>query len=132
MILNKAVSKIDYSGEDITVTTVDGSTFTADKIIVTVPLGVLQASKITFTPALAASKTDAIKRLGMGVMEKLWLEFPTAFWTNDLNSDWIAYVSDTPGQWVESLNVYKYLKKPILLMFNIGQAAKDLQKLTDA
>ena len=41
MILNKAVSKIDYTGAEITVTTVDGSTFTADKVIVTVPLGVL-------------------------------------------------------------------------------------------
>ncbi len=67
----------------------------------------------------------------MGVMEKLWLEFPSAFWTNDLNSDWIAYVSDTTGLWVESLNIYKYTKKPILVMFNVGQTAKDLHKLTD-
>lgn len=121
MILNKTVSKIDYSGENSTkITIVDGSTYIADKVIVTVPLGVLQAKKITFIPALASSKTDAIKRLGMGVMEKLWLEFPTAFWTNDLNNDWIAYVNDVPGLWVESLNIYKYTKKPILVMFNVG------------
>jgi monoamine oxidase len=104
----------------VSVTTADGSKYTADTVLVTVPLGVLQANKIAFTPALSQTKTDAIKRLGMGLMDKLWLEFPTAFWTNDLNSDWISYVSDTPGQWVESLNVYKYTKKPVLLMFNIG------------
>lgn len=74
--------------------TIDGSVYVADKVIVTVPLGVLKAQKITFTPPLATSKTDAISRLDMGVMEKLWLEFPSAFWTKDLNSDWIDYISD--------------------------------------
>lgn len=64
-------------------------------------------------------------------MDKLWLEFPSAFWVNDYNTDWISYVSDTPGQWVETLNVYKYLKKPVLLMFNIGQAAKNFSVMTD-
>jgi len=61
----------------------------------------------------------------MGVMDKLWLEFPTAFWSNDLNADWIGYISETPGEWVETLNVYKYIQKPVLLMFNIGQSAKN-------
>jgi hypothetical protein len=30
-----------------------------------------------------------------------------------------------------TLNVYKYLKKPVLIMFNIGDAAKDLAEMTD-
>jgi monoamine oxidase len=81
---------------------------------------VLQSNSIKFTPVLARTKTDAINRLGMGVMDKLWLEFPTAFWTNDLTNDWITYVSDTPGQWALALNAYKYINKPVLLMFNIG------------
>jgi hypothetical protein len=46
---------------------------------------------------LAKTKVDAIDRLGMGLMDKLWLEFPYAFWENDLESDWIAYVSNIPG-----------------------------------
>jgi monoamine oxidase len=83
-------------------------------------LGVLQAGDIAFTPDLAQTKKDAINRLGMGVMDKLWLEFPSAFWTNDLTQDWIGYFSDSPGEWVETLNIYKYLKKPVLLMFNVG------------
>jgi monoamine oxidase len=80
----------------------------------------LQSNRIKFTPALAQTKTDAINRLGMGVMDKLLLEFPTAFWNNDLTDDCTSYVTDTPGQWVETLNVYKYIKKPVLLIFNIG------------
>lgn len=97
MIQNKIVSKINYSGDQISVSTFDGSTYVADKVIVTVPVGVLKAQKITFTPALASSKTDAISRLEMGNLEKLWLEFPTAFWTNDLTADWLIYITETPG-----------------------------------
>lgn len=64
-------------------------------------------------------------------MDKLWLEFPEAFWTNDLDNDWINYISDKPGQWVQTLNLYKYLNIPVLLMFNIGDAAKELSKVSD-
>ena len=126
------MKSIDYSDKEVTVTTQDDSEYTASKVIVTVSLGVLKAKSIKFIPELTSSKTDAIGRLGMGVMDKLWLEFPTAFWSNDLNTDWIGYISDTPGQWVETLNVYKYTKKPVLLMFNIGQAAKNFSSLADA
>ena len=114
------IKEIDYSGPLTFVTAEDGTKYNATRVIITVPLGVLQSGNIKFTPVLSQAKTDAINRLGMGLMDKLWLEFPTAFWTNDLQSDWISYVSDTPGQWVETLNVYKYTNKPVLLMFNVG------------
>jgi hypothetical protein len=42
-------------------------------------------------------------------MTKLWLQFPEAFWEQDLERDWINFVSDRPGEWVQTLNVYKYL-----------------------
>jgi monoamine oxidase len=121
------VKEVDYTGSNITVTAVDGTKYFGTRIIVTVPLGVLQSGSIQFTPALSQAKTDAINRLGMGLMDKLWLEFPSAFWTNDLQSDWISYISDTPGQWIETLNVYKYTNKPVLLMFNVGQSARNFQ-----
>lgn len=41
VLLNKAVSNINYSGDKISVSTIDGSAYIADKVIVTVPLGVL-------------------------------------------------------------------------------------------
>jgi hypothetical protein len=33
----------------------------------------------------------------MGCMDKLWLEFPEAFWTDDLENDMIKYIGDKPG-----------------------------------
>ncbi len=67
----------------------------------------------------------------MGNFDKLCLEFPEAFWFNDLENDWINYISDKPGQWAQTLNIYKYLKVPYLLMFNTGDAAKEFSDQSD-
>ena len=131
IIYEKVVNKIEYSNGKVDVSTKDGSSYTADKVIVTVPLGVLQSGSITFSPSLSQSKTQAINRLGFGLMDKLWLEFDEAFWTSDKNMDWINYVSDNPGVFVQTLNVNKYLKKPLLIMFNVGEVAREYSELTD-
>ncbi|MGR6997790.1 FAD-dependent oxidoreductase [Yinghuangia aomiensis] len=47
-------------------------------MIVTVPLGVLKAGAITFTPALPEAVAGPIARLGMGVFNKVFLQFPEA------------------------------------------------------
>jgi monoamine oxidase len=130
--LNMPVKSINYENDSIIVTAIDGSTFEADKVIVTVPLGVLKSNSIQFVPPLSTEKTAAIQRLGMGCMDKLWLEFPEAFWTDDLENDMITYISDKPGQWVQTLNLYKHSKIPVLVMSNIGDAAREFSKLPDA
>ncbi|GMI94882.1 polyamine oxidase 5 [Hibiscus trionum] len=57
----------------------DGSFMLADHVIVTVSLGVLKAgtckdSGMLFSPPLPSHKTDAISRLGYGVVNKLFLQ----------------------------------------------------------
>ncbi|XP_044464486.1 probable polyamine oxidase 5 [Mangifera indica] len=58
----------------------DGSTMLADHVIVTVSLGVLKAgirqdsSMFKFNPPLPSFKTEAISRLGYGVVNKLFLQ----------------------------------------------------------
>ncbi|CAL1414145.1 unnamed protein product [Linum trigynum] len=56
----------------------DGSVMTADHVIITVSLGVLKAGigsdSGLFDPPLPFSKTDAISRLGYGVVNKLFLQ----------------------------------------------------------
>jgi len=51
------------------------------KVLVTVPLGVLQAEKIGFSPALN-EKIAAAKQLGFGPVIKIILQFENAFWKN--------------------------------------------------
>jgi monoamine oxidase len=49
-------------------------------VIVTVPLGVLKANAISFTPALPDWKLGAIQRLGYGSFEKVIMRFAEPFW----------------------------------------------------
>jgi monoamine oxidase len=57
----------------------------AARVLVTVPLALLQASPdergaIEFTPALPADKQDALKKLEMGKVVRLTMRFRTRFW----------------------------------------------------
>ena len=129
--LEKVVKEINYTNEQVKVKTSDGSEYLADKVIVTVPLGVLQSNLIKFTPNLSEAKAGAIKRFGMGLMDKLWLEFPEAFWKNDNDTDWICFAGETTGLWVDAINFYKYTGRPLLVMLNVANVAVNVGKMSD-
>ncbi len=73
------VTRITDDGDVVRLDTSRG-VVTADRTIVTVPLGVLKAGAIAFDPPLAPGKRDAIKRLGFGVLNKVVLAFEEPFW----------------------------------------------------
>ena len=60
ILLGHEVKQIDYSGTLVDVLTNHGS-YHAHHVLVTVPLGVLQAGRIAFNPSLPASKREAIR-----------------------------------------------------------------------
>ena len=60
---NTPVTSIDYSSDKILVTDNGGLTYEADKVLVTVPLKILQEGSIHFTPSLPQSKIKAMNSL---------------------------------------------------------------------
>lgn len=58
----------------------DGYAIEADYVVSTIPLGVLKHGNVEFNPPLPASKTDAIGRLGYGILNKIILVYSEAFW----------------------------------------------------
>ena len=68
------------------VTTEDRQSFRADAVICTLPLGVLKAQTVRFDPPLPARKTGAIQRLGFGLLNKVALLFPYAFWGSGVDT----------------------------------------------
>ncbi len=86
--LNTAVRDVDWPGEEIEVTceTATGSrTFRAPSAVITLPLGVLQASverrnHLRFVPELPAAKRKAIGTLAMGNVMRINLRFRDRFW----------------------------------------------------
>jgi polyamine oxidase len=77
--LNETVTDIAYGSGGVTVTTTS-DVHVGSHVVVTVPLGVLKTGTIAFSPALPATKTAAITALDMGNLERIYLQFPTAFW----------------------------------------------------
>ena len=125
----QAVTEIDHSGSTIVVTTAAGATFEADRVIVTVPLGVLKDDSIAFRPLLPVRKRNAIANLEMGVLNKTYLLFDEVFW--DMDVERLQYVSADRGQWAETISLYPYTGQPILAMLNSATYGTQLERLSD-
>ncbi|MYE24045.1 MAG: NAD(P)-binding protein [Gammaproteobacteria bacterium] len=125
-----AVTSIDHADSPITVTAASGATYEASAVVVTLPLGVLKEGAVSFRPGLPAPKQRAIELLQMGVLNKTCLLFDEVFWDED--AEIIGYVGPGPGHWAETLNLYPATGIPMLLMFNAGNVATELERLSDA
>jgi polyamine oxidase len=128
--LNWIVSEIEYGADGVTVYSVDGTELWADLAVVTLPVGVLRAGKVAFTPPLPSDKADALDGIGSGLLDKLWLAFDDVFW--DAEADVINWIDpENPGLWPFWINGYKLYGVPVLLTFNAGGVARDLADWTD-
>jgi monoamine oxidase len=127
--LNQRVSKVDYTDAKIKITH-NGNISEADYVIVTVPLGVLKANKIQFTPALPNDKQLAIDKIGMNCVNKFLLTWNTAFW------DDVQYISYTPVS-KDKFNYFVNVKKfnpsvNALMTFAYADYARQTETMTDA
>jgi len=124
---NCIVQGIDYTGSQVKVFTNLGEK-TADKVLVTVPVGVLKNNSITFTPTLPSKKIEAIQKINMGSYSKLYLEFSSLFWPAD--KDWITQSRSLEefGKWTEWFSLYRSTGAKILLGFNAGNFSKILDE----
>ncbi|OQP52740.1 flavin monoamine oxidase family protein [Niastella populi] len=78
------VKTVRWETGKVQAVTADGRTFTAQKAIITVPLGVLQApsphaAAIAFEPAIDAVN-KAVRQIGYGAVVKVYLQFSAPFW----------------------------------------------------
>jgi len=73
------VNDVSWSADAVTVTAKTGEQFKARRLIVTLPLGVLQRNEVTFTPRLPA-KEEAAAKLAVGQVVKVVLRFRDPFW----------------------------------------------------
>lgn len=126
---NCVVNQIRHTPDGVTVQSSQGE-FSADAVIVTVPLGVLKAGAIQFQPALPAATRSAIAALQMGLLNKCYLRFEQPFW--DVNQDWLEYQGERRGEFSEWLSLTRVTGKPVLLGFNAARSAHELEGLSDS
>ena len=126
----QVVNRVSTQATGVTVQT-QSSTFTADRLVVTLPLGVLKTGRVQFLPALPAAKRAAISKLGMGVLNKCVLRFNRAFWPGQY--DWLGFIpgANAKGQWAEWISLLRPLGQPVLVGFNAADFGRQIEARTD-
>jgi monoamine oxidase len=127
--LGRVLREVRLASRGVTLRFEDGAEVAADHVILTLPLGVLQAEKVRFTDDLDKDRQAAIQRLGMGAFVKCWLRFdgPLPFPA----VDWIEY--NRPGPvppWAEWVNGKRALGANVMLGFCAGSTAQQAEAMT--
>ncbi|CAF3930049.1 unnamed protein product [Adineta steineri] len=124
--LNTVVTHIDTSTQFdglIHVATQDGCYYLCKYVLVTVPLGCLKACSIDFTPPLPQWKQEAIDKMGFGLHNKVYLQFSSVFWDQELTKISVA------------TNRFKFYfcipEARIVVLHIVGSVAHELEHLTD-
>ncbi|XP_038640503.1 peroxisomal N(1)-acetyl-spermine/spermidine oxidase-like isoform X2 [Scyliorhinus canicula] len=153
LLLEKPVKQIQWNGNfesydgsthPIRVVCEDGDSFLADHVIVTVSLGYLKGEAETmFHPTLPAEKLNAIKSLGFGTVNKVFLEYEVPFWEN--SQDWIGLLweNETPfsglkpniAEWWQRIYSFYMLNQArfghMLLTWSSGREAEFMETLSE-
>lgn len=84
---NSPVVSIDYSNNKVSVITTDGTTYEADRILVTVPIGVLKSEKISFIPEIKQERKDAIDEITFHPGFKVVIKFSDKFYPDAIECE---------------------------------------------
>lgn len=105
ILLSTIVKEIRWKKDNVEVIDSNGKSFSARRVLITVPLGILQSNTndkahINFSPDLP-EKLQAAKSIGYGTVIKVFLEFKDAFWESSENQIRTTpklgfLISDTP------------------------------------
>ena len=126
--LDETVQRVEYQGSGVSIHTNKGI-YEGDRAVITLPLGVLKKGKVDFFPPLPSEKQDAIRNLGMGLLDKSYLRFPNIFWPKE--AELLGYLGVNKGEWAEWLNIAHYTDEPILLGFNAATFARKVDGWSD-
>jgi polyamine oxidase len=99
--LGEVVEHVRYDDSSVTVVT-SAATYTADAVVVTLPIGVLRSGAVTFDPPLPSDKQQAIAQIGFGAFEKAVLFYDEVFWPPTTQVFGYASASEDPSPlWID-------------------------------
>ncbi len=131
ILLSAPVRTILWATGKVQVILTDNTIIEGDKVIVTVPIGVLQRRDILFVPDIP-SYQQAFAEIGFGGVIKFMVEFDTPFWEHQTNrqlKDAAFIFSDAPVPtwWSQLPDTI-----PLLTGWMGGPATKDLDRSSEA
>ncbi|MEM9723284.1 MAG: NAD(P)/FAD-dependent oxidoreductase [Bacteroidota bacterium] len=127
------VVEIDYSGNQVAVTTLSGETFEADRIILTVPLTQLKNNSIRFLPNFPPEKQNALDQVEMPDGIKVFIEFSERFYPDLLFFEGLFGILDSSqGERIYYDAAFrKDSQRNILGLFTVGDPATPYAQITD-
>lgn len=126
--LGHVVTRVEWS-DGVRVSTARQD-FTADAVVLTLPVGVLKSGDVEIVPSLPRINADALARLEMNAFEKVILRFPARFWDEDV---YAIRQQGPEGRWWHSwYDLTPLHDEPALLTFAAGPAARGIRDLDDA
>ncbi|HSP51727.1 MAG TPA: FAD-dependent oxidoreductase [Cryobacterium sp.] len=128
VLTSSVVTRIAYSDAGASLRLGNGESLSADRVIVTVPLGVLKTKVMEFDPPLPFAHRGAISALGMGTLDKIWLQFDEPFWDTDAPL-WSTVGGDDDFRvWI---NMVPLTGEPVLVGLVAAEAALRLAEVED-
>lgn len=131
--LGETVQRLDPVADGVKLVT-SSATYLTDKVIITLPLGVLKSGDIAFGAPFKKKRQKAIDRLQMGLLNKCWLRFDCIFWPEDV--DWLDFSANgdgcEPRHFSEFTSFSGPTGVPLLVGFNAAASAETLEELDDA
>ncbi|XP_057495297.1 lysine-specific histone demethylase 1 homolog 1-like [Actinidia eriantha] len=127
---DRRVESIRY-GVDGVLVCANGQGYRGDMVLCTASLGVLKKGSIEFVPELPQRKKDAIERLGFGLLNKVAMLFPYAFWGGEI--DTFGHLTEDSSMRGEFFLFYSYSSVsggPLLVALVAGEAAIKFEKMS--
>ena len=125
ILLDHFVSKVDQRGKTVKVECKNGKSFTADKIICTLPT--FSISKVEWLPGLPVEKMDAIRSLQYARINKHPVLFNERFWPEDFDM-----ATDLPAHYFYNATKNQPGSKGVLISYTIGDKAAMIANQDDA
>lgn len=127
-VLSTAVTGITYQDSGVSLRLGTGESLATDRVVVTVPLGVLKSDGIRFDPLLPFDHRAAIAGIGVGTVDTVWLRFDKKFWASEA-AIWNLVGTQTPiSTW---FNLTPATGDAVLVGVVGGDVAAKLAKLSD-
>ena len=107
----------------VRISTQDGRYYLCKYVLVTVPLGCLKVDSIIFTPPLPGWKQEAIHKMGFGLHNKVYLQFSSVFWDQQLTKISVA---------TDRFKFYFCMPEArILALHIVGSVAREVEEQSD-
>jgi monoamine oxidase len=120
IIFNCPVNEIDHSADKVSIKNINEDTFEADKVLLTVPITILQNNSIDFIPSLPTEKTKAINSINMPDGIKVFIEFSEKFYPDLLFAESLISGIQSQDKIFYDATLRKDSNRNILGLFSVG------------